>query len=221
MVCEWLWSPQEQVTLNFIGRLGVPPWSLSLSKNYRDFELSFIGILVFRGTLCSIRPIMLTPFRPIPTYFKPFCRADLTYFHLFRPIFPGGPDLFSPIWTYLVGTPKEGPSHLLQNWLIAEQWILAKHLLTPYCVFLDSIFVGTRISRLLRTAHAELSRLCATSVARQTDGGHVEVLSKLIMPNSAAQQLQDVKPRGNINHFLSWKSRFWVYSQSLFPNERS
>ena len=70
--------------------------------------------------------------------------------------------------------------------------------------------VGTRISRLLRTAHAELSRLCATSVARQTDGGHVGVLSKFIMPNSAAQQLQDVAlswrtdtPTFGRNHFLS------------------
>ena len=52
--------------------------------------------------------------------------------------------------------------------------------------------VGTRISQLLRTAHAELSRLCATSVARQADGGHVGELSKFIMPNSAARQLQYV-----------------------------
>ena len=52
--------------------------------------------------------------------------------------------------------------------------------------------VGTRISQLLRIAHAELSRLCATSVARQADGGHVGVLSKFIMPNSAVWQLQDV-----------------------------
>ena len=34
--------------------LGVPPWSLFLSKNYRDFEASSLGILVFRGTF---RPI--------------------------------------------------------------------------------------------------------------------------------------------------------------------
>ena len=38
--------------------------------------------------------LILNPFRPILTFFKPFCRADLTYFHLFRPILPGGPDLF-------------------------------------------------------------------------------------------------------------------------------
>ena len=46
--------------------------------------------------------LILTPFRPIPTYFKPFCQADLTYFYLFGPIFPGRPGLFSPIWTYFV-----------------------------------------------------------------------------------------------------------------------
>ena len=34
--------------------LGVPPWSLFLSKNYRDFEASSLEILVFRGTF---RPI--------------------------------------------------------------------------------------------------------------------------------------------------------------------
>ena len=35
--------------------LGVPPWSLFfLSKIYRDFEASSLGILVFRGTF---RPI--------------------------------------------------------------------------------------------------------------------------------------------------------------------
>ena len=76
-------------------KLGVPPWSLSLSINYRDFELSLLGILVFRGTLGSLRPNL----DPVP-YFKAFCRADLTYFHLFRHSLPSGPDLFSPIWTY-------------------------------------------------------------------------------------------------------------------------
>ena len=43
--------------------LGVPTWSLSLSKNYRDFELSFLGILVFRGTSGSIR----SNFDPVST----------------------------------------------------------------------------------------------------------------------------------------------------------
>ena len=33
---------------------GIPPWSLYMSKNYRDFEASSLGILVFRGTF---RPI--------------------------------------------------------------------------------------------------------------------------------------------------------------------
>ena len=46
--------------------------------------------------------LMLTLFRPIPTHFKPFCRADLTCFHLFQHILPRGPDLFSPIWNYFV-----------------------------------------------------------------------------------------------------------------------
>ena len=46
--------------------------------------------------------LILNPSRPIPTYFKTFCRADLTYFHLFRPFLPGWPDLFSLIWTYFV-----------------------------------------------------------------------------------------------------------------------
>ena len=57
--------------------------------------------------------LSLTWFWPILTYFDAFCQAGLTYFHLFWPISPGGPDLFSPISTYFVsqqgsmgGTPK-------------------------------------------------------------------------------------------------------------------
>ena len=57
-------------------------------KNYRDFELSSLGILEFRGTFGSIRP----NFDPIST------NSDL-----FQTIFPGGPDLFSPISTYFAG----------------------------------------------------------------------------------------------------------------------
>ena len=72
-------------------------------KNYRDFELSFLGILVFRGTFGSIRP----NFDPVSTNSDLFQTIlpggpDLlssTYFDLFL---PGGPDLFSPIWTYFV-----------------------------------------------------------------------------------------------------------------------
>ena len=33
-----------------VPKSGVPPWSLLLSKNYRDFEASSFAILVFRGT---------------------------------------------------------------------------------------------------------------------------------------------------------------------------
>ena len=68
--------------------LGVPPWSLSLSKNYRDFELSFLGILVFRGTFCSIR-------------LK--CDPVSTNSDLFQVILPGGTDLFSPMSSYFAG----------------------------------------------------------------------------------------------------------------------
>ena len=66
-------------------KLGVPPWSLFLSKNYRDFEASSLGILVFRGTFRLIWP----DFDPVLTnsdLFWPFRWADLAYFHLFRPI---------------------------------------------------------------------------------------------------------------------------------------
>ena len=63
--------------------LGVPPWSLFLSKNYCDFEASSLGILVFRGTLRPIFYLILTLFGPNADLFR---WADLTYFHLFRPI---------------------------------------------------------------------------------------------------------------------------------------
>ena len=65
---------------------------------------SFLSVefLCSEGHLAQF-DLILTPFRPIPTYFKPFCRADLggggiftcfdlfcradlTYFHLFGPI---------------------------------------------------------------------------------------------------------------------------------------
>ena len=68
--------------------LGVPPWSLSLSKDYRDFELSFLGILVFRGTFGPTRPNL----DPVSTNSG-----------LFQPVLSGGPDLFSPISTYFAG----------------------------------------------------------------------------------------------------------------------
>ena len=66
-----------------------------LVKNYRDFELS-LEFWCSEGHLAQF-DLILTLFRPTPTYFKPFCRADLTYFdlfcragltyfHLFRPI---------------------------------------------------------------------------------------------------------------------------------------
>ena len=64
---------EEQLRINeSVGLLSgqqicVPPWSRSsFSKNYRDFELSSLGILVFRGTFGAIRP-NFDPFRPIPT----------------------------------------------------------------------------------------------------------------------------------------------------------
>ena len=49
------------------------------------------------------RDIWLKPnFDPVSTnsdlFQTIFCRTDLTYFHLFRPILPGGPDLFSPLF---------------------------------------------------------------------------------------------------------------------------
>ena len=68
--------------------LGVPPWSLSLSNIFRDFELAFLGNLVFRGTFGSIRP----NFEPVST------NSDL-----FQNILPGGPDLLSPISTCFAG----------------------------------------------------------------------------------------------------------------------
>ena len=77
--------------------LGVPPWSLLLSKKHCDFEVFSLRILVFRRTFGSIWPNfdpVLTNsdlFRPIAgrtwpifTYFDLFRRADLTYFNLFR-----------------------------------------------------------------------------------------------------------------------------------------
>ena len=94
-------------------KLGVPPWSLFLSKHYRDFKVSSLGILMFRGTCGSIWP----DFGPVLTNSELFCRAGLTYCHLFRPI---RTDLFSPISTYFVsqwgsmdGTPnvKSLPGH--------------------------------------------------------------------------------------------------------------
>ena len=51
-------------------------------KNYRDFEASSLGIPVFRGTFRLILP----NFDMLSTNSDLFCRADLTYFHLFRPI---------------------------------------------------------------------------------------------------------------------------------------
>ena len=83
---------RKMATLNHMPS-GVPPCSLLLSKNYRDFEASSFGILVFRGTWGSIWP----NFGPLLTDSDLFCRAGPTYFHLFRPISPCGPDLFSPI----------------------------------------------------------------------------------------------------------------------------
>ena len=44
-----------------LGTLGVPPWSLFLSKIYRDFEASSLEILVFRGTFCPIFVQCQTP----------------------------------------------------------------------------------------------------------------------------------------------------------------
>ena len=59
-----------------------------VKKHYRDLELSFLGILVFRGTFGSIRP----NFAPV-----------LTNSDLFQTNLPGGPDLFSHISTYFAG----------------------------------------------------------------------------------------------------------------------
>ena len=47
----WIWKPSY-----LICGLGVPSWSLFLSKIYRDFEASSLGILVFRGTFHPISP---------------------------------------------------------------------------------------------------------------------------------------------------------------------
>ena len=91
-----------------------PPWSLRFcdasfqashhgaflcEKNYAISSFLSLEFWCSEGTFGSIRPNFRPPFRPTPTCFKPSCRADLTYFHLFRPILPGGPDLLSPIWT--------------------------------------------------------------------------------------------------------------------------
>ena len=119
--------------------LGVPPWSLSLSKKYRDFELSFLGILVFRKTFGSIRPNFdsvsnnsdllqtILPGGPdlfsLFTYFDLFCWADLTYFHLFGPMsfhnkapWAGHQKTMvdNPLTSYRIGNPRNAkipPQH--------------------------------------------------------------------------------------------------------------
>ena len=92
-------TPDYERTRNPATKLGVPAWSFFLSKNFRDFEASSLGILVFRGTFRPIWPNFdpvftnsdlfdlfrradLACFHP----FRPIRQADLTYFHLFRPI---------------------------------------------------------------------------------------------------------------------------------------
>ena len=75
-----------------------PTMEPSFVKTYRDFEASSFGILVFRGH--EVRFDLI--FGPVLTNSDLFCRAGLTYFRLFRPISPCGPNLFSPISTYFV-----------------------------------------------------------------------------------------------------------------------
>ena len=82
-------APREDWNSGY-GLLGVPPWSLILSKKYRDFEASSLEILVFRGTFHPIWP----NFDPVLT------NSDLVW-----PILPGRPDLFPPIPTYSPGGP--------------------------------------------------------------------------------------------------------------------
>ena len=65
--------------------LRCPTMEPVLSKHFRDFEVSSLGILVFRGTFRPIWPnfdLLLTN----SDLFWPISRADLTYFHLFRPV---------------------------------------------------------------------------------------------------------------------------------------
>ena len=73
-------------------------------------------------------------------------------------------------------------------------------------------FLGTRISQLLRTAHAELSRLCATIVAREATADMLEYFLSsscpIVLPDSCKMwpSVQDRNAKGNINQFLSC---FW------------
>ena len=65
--------------------LGVPPWSLFFVKKLPRFRGFFPWNLVFRGTFRPIWP-NFDPVWPILTCFDLFRQADLTCFHVFRPI---------------------------------------------------------------------------------------------------------------------------------------
>ena len=47
-------------------------------------------------------------------HFDLFCQADLTYFHLLRPISRSGPNLFSPIWPFLFRNEAPWAGHLTE-----------------------------------------------------------------------------------------------------------
>ena len=77
------WGPLARTNL-LSALCGLPTWNFDSEGHFAQFDL------------------ILTMFWPMLTCFDPFQRAGLTYFHLFRLILQGGPDLFSPIWTYFV-----------------------------------------------------------------------------------------------------------------------
>ena len=101
-------------------KLGVPPWSLFfLSKNYRDFEASSLGILANPRDIPPNLTWILTLFWPILTCFDLFCRADLTYFAcldqvaMMPPLWQGvGPARWAALRRHLQRDSENRPSRL-------------------------------------------------------------------------------------------------------------